>query len=1014
MKPVHVLIVEDDENDVLLIVRALEEYGLAPAVTWTDNAFDMEQALRSTAFDIVIADFRLPRFSGLEALELLKSLEIDTPFILVSATIGDEVAVDVMRRGARDYIMKEHLTRLGHAVEREVREYADRRARAEREQAFAATQRRFQETFEHAPIGIVHADLLGRVSMANNRFCEIVGYSREELLGRELGDLTHAGDLDAERLGLADLYAGRRATHQAEKRYIRRDGTAVWVNFTGTVIRSMLGEIEYVVGMVEDITRRREAEERIRFQAHLLDAVEQAVIATNLDGIVTFWSRYAADVYGWSAAEALGRHVVEVTSPMMSDDEAAAVLERLAHGGSWSGEVEMRHRDGRVFPAMVVASPIFGEGGEPVGSVGVSFDVSARKAAEAALVRSEERYRGVVEGVEELILSVDTAGIVTTVNRAFEASTGWSREEIVGMPVAALSPPEDRDDVQVRFEARLRGEILPPAERPLLRKDGSTLQVETLGFVRHDAGLPAEVFYFCRDLSARKAAEQERARLANELRLLLESTAEGIYSVDAHGNLTLVNRAAAQILGYPAESLLGRNSHELFHRTRPDGSPYHIDDCPLHRVLRTGCMERPRNEVYWRSDGAPVPVEYACAPILDDGVIVGAVTTFTDVSERRLLETQLERANRLNGLGRVAATMAHEMNNVLMGIQPFAEMLRRHVSGDKPVALIEAIEKSVRRGSRVTGEILRFARQSKPVLKPLKVSQLVQDLAVEAYAVLEAEIDFRVTSAGDPMIAGDARELQQTFVNLVINARDAGAKKIELRVERTTRSRYRFGVVPEGVSHVHLSLSDDGRGMPPQMMEHVFEPLFTTKKSGTGLGLALARNVVEQHGGSIFVESREGEGSTFHIFLPVTYEEPVPIETVVPARPPGMHAVVLVEDEPAVAEGVATLLALDGFVVSIASTGADAVEVVARTCPHAVILDVGLPDMDGTEVYDCIAARWPALPVVFASGHADASRFAAYLSRPNVAYVTKPYDLAELYSVLGGVLNAELPERTPA
>lgn len=1014
MKPVHMLIVEDDENDVLLMVRALEEYGLEPAVTWTDNAVDMEQALHSTTFDVVIADFRLPRFSGLEALELLKRMEIDTPFILVSATVADEVAVDLMRRGARDYVMKDHLTRLGHAVEREVREYADRRERTAREQAFAATQRRFQETFEHAPIGIVHADLLGRVSMANNRFCEIIGYAREELLGRGLGELTHAGDLDVEHRGLADLYAGRRATHQAEKRYIRRDGTAVWVNFSATAVRSIVGEIEYVVGMVEDITRRREAEERIRFQAHLLDAVEQAVIAADLHGNVTFWSRYAADVYGWSAAEALGRHVVEMTSPMLSKEEAAAVMEKLTHGESWSGEIEMRRRDGRTFPAMAVASPIFGEDGSPLGSVGVSFDVSERKAAEAALVRSEERYRGVMEGVEELILSVDTNGNVTMVNRAFEVSTGWSREEIVGMPVFALSAPEDREELEERFQARLRGEILPPTERPILRKDGSLLHIETLGFVRHDDGKAAEVFYFCRDLSARRAAEQERARLVNELRLLLESTAEGIYSVDAQGNLTLVNRAAAQILGYPAESLLGRNSHELFHRTHPDGSPYDVEDCPLHRVLRTGCMERPRNEVYWRSDGAAVPVEYACAPILDNGVIVGAVTTFTDVSERRLLETQLERANRLNGLGRVAATMAHEMNNVLMGIQPFAEMLRRHVSGEKPLALIDAIEKSVRRGSRVTGEILRFARQSKPVLKPLKVSQLVQDLAVEAYAVLEPGIDFRVAFTGDPMIAGDARELQQTFVNLVVNARDAGAQKIELRVERTTRSRFRFGVVPDGVPHVHLSVVDDGRGMPPQMMEHVFEPLFTTKKSGTGLGLALARNVIEQHGGSIFVESREGEGSTFHIFLPLTNDEPAAIETAQPARPSGMHVVVLVEDEPAVAEGVATLLELDGFAVSIASTGAEAVEVVERTSPHAVILDVGLPDMDGTEVYANIAQRWPELPVVFASGHADASRFAEYLTRPNVAYVTKPYDLAELYSVLGGVLKGEMPEATRA
>lgn len=1001
--PLRVLMVEDDEHDLLLMLRTLEEHGFEVVVSRAANAADMEHALRSAEFDVVLADYRLPRFSAPEALELLHRLELDLPFILVSAVVGDEVAVDIMRRGARDYITKDHLPRLGHAVEREVREYAERRGRAEREFLLARMQRRFQETFEHAPIGIVHTDTSGRIFMANRRLCEILGYSREELLGRLLTDLTES-EFELDPGWLTDLVAGRRPTHEGEKCFIRRDGSSVWVSFTAKPIRSEIGDMDYLVGMVEDITRRKMAEAQIRFQAHLLDAVKQSVIATDLEGRVTFWSRHSADVYGWSAAEALGRSLLELTAPPATRGEALLLLKTVARGASWSGELEVQHRDGRMFPAMVVASPIFGEHAKPLGIVAISFDVSDRKAAAAALILSEERYRGVMEGVDELILSVDPDGTINNVNPAFERSTGWSRDEIVGRPLSALVPPDAGEALQARGRAGARGEVVPPRERLMKRRNGSLLPVETVEFARRQHGAIAEIFYFCRDLTARNAAQQERERLANELRLLLESTAEGIYAVDAEGKCTLVNRAATQILGYPEELVLGRDSHELFHHTRADGTRYSHEDCPLHRVLRTGSTERMRDEMFWRSDGAAIPVEYACAPILDRGVIVGAVTTFTDVSERRLLETQLERANRVNSLGRVAATMAHEMNNVLMGIQPFAETLRRYVSEPRPASLIDAIEKSVRRGARITGEILRFTRQAKPVLKPMNVAQVVDDLAVEARAVLESAVALEVRNVHGLLIAADSRELHQALLNLIVNARDAGARRIAIAAELTLQSRYSFGVLEPG-EYVHFSVKDDGNGMPPHVVEHVFEPLFTTKKSGTGLGLALAHNVVKQHGGSIFVESAEGAGTTFHIFVPVAGVFTPAQETAATAVPPNVHTIVVVEDEPEVAAGIVALLELDGLAIAVARNGDEAIDVIERVQPDAVILDIGLPDIDGTEIYERIARLWPTLPVIFASGHTDASRLAEYLTRPNVVSMTKPYEVAELYSALHVVLQ---------
>ncbi|HVG23775.1 MAG TPA: PAS domain S-box protein [Thermoanaerobaculia bacterium] len=1003
MKPLRAILIEDDEHDLLLVLEELKSYGFSVQHIWVRTAEELRAALEEGC-DIVLADYRLPRFSGRAALEVVRTSGAEVPFILVTATLGDELAVEMIRRGADDYVLKDRMARLGYSVDRALREYRARRERAQAQDALAAVQRRFQETFEFAPIGIVHVGAGGRFAMVNDFFCNVVGYTRDEIVHMTFLDITHPDDREGSYHGWTQMLSGTYDVYRSEKRYICKDDSVIWVSVTATPIFDGDGKFQYVLGMVQEITARKEAAEKIRLQGVLLDAVEQAVIATDTQGHITYWSRYAQELYGWRDTEVLGRHILDVTTPQISSAHATDILQRLGRGESWSGEFTVTRRNGETFPVMVIDSPLHNRDGSLAGAVGVSFDLTGQKAAEVALRRSEARYRSIIEGVVELIISIRPDGTIASVNRAFEDATGWNRAEITGRTLWDFLPAADVESATERLAQRLRGSTdgLTTITGGLLRKDGSTIIVDGVAYVARDEADAPEVFYFLRDVTDRTRAEEERARLERKLRLVLESTDEGIYAVDLDGYCTLINRASAQVLGFAPEELVGQKLHDLVHFAHADGRPYERKDCAVEHTLRRGTTERVRGDVFWNRNGSAVPVEFASAPIYEDGAIVGAVITFTDVSQRRMLESQLEKANRLNGLGRIAATIAHEFNNVLMGIQPFAEILRVEARGnERMLRSIDRITTSIRRGKRVTSEILQFTRQSEPVRKPLEVASWLADLGAEAHQVLGDDIDFIAHGDPDLIISGDSAALQQVFMNMVVNARDAldGKGLISITAAASEGSLFPFGVIERGENFAHFIVSDNGPGMPPETMQHIFEPLFTTKKTGTGLGLALAHHIVQAHGGSIFVESAAGEGTTFHIFLPRT-DEVVDRRrgSPLPERP--VQSLVLVEDDASIATGLVHLLALDDVKVQVAATGGEAVETIERARPDAVVLDVSLPDMDGTMVYEAIYRRWPGLPVVFATGHVDASRLHAYLQRPNVRHVLKPYQLETLYEAL--------------
>jgi CheY-like chemotaxis protein len=337
------------------------------------------------------------------------------------------------------------------------------------------------------------------------------------------------------------------------------------------------------------------------------------------------------------------------------------------------------------------------------------------------------------------------------------------------------------------------------------------------------------------------------------------------------------------------------------------------------------------------------------------------------------------------------------------------EVIRRGKSIDTS---LDHISRAVKRGKRVTEEILRFTRSSQPRVAAFEVEPWIENLALEARSLVppSCKVETFVQSS-DFVIDGDAGQLHQIFTNLILNARDAmphgGTLSIEVLRERPN-ARLAFGVIEHPERFAHCIVRDTGCGMSAETLRHIYEPLFTTKRNGTGLGLPLAHQIVQRHGGSIFVESTVGAGTAFHIFLPLAANAVVPavsaiVQNIFDGRP---RHVLLVEDDPAVAAGLASLLELNGLFVDVVENGAAAIRAVDQVRPDVVVLDMRLPDMEGTNVYDAITAKLPDLPVIFSTGHADHTRLEHYLERPHVGYLLKPYESTTLLGAIAEVLTA--------
>jgi PAS domain S-box-containing protein len=490
----------------------------------------------------------------------------------------------------------------------------------------------------------------------------------------------------------------------------------------------------------------------------------------------------------------------------------------------------------------------------------------------------------------------------------------------------------------------------------------------------------------------------------NLIQLLLDSTAEAIYSMDLEGKCTLSNPVCTRLLGYSSpDELTGKNMHSLIHHTQRDGTPYPHGNCSIVRTLHEGKESHEAGECFWRADGTRFDVEYWSYPIRRDGVMVGVVVTFFDITDRLMAEDQLRQSQKMEAIGQLAGGVAHDFNNLLTVITGYSELLLQTMDPlDPSRKRIEEIKKAGERSASLTRQLLAFSRKQVLASKILSLNNVVRDTESLLQRVIGEDINLTsVLHSRLDHVKGDAGQLGQVLLNLAINARDAMPQGGNLTIETGNldlgRDYLKVHTDMRPGHYVMLSVTDSGAGMPPEVQKRIFEPYYTTKElgKGTGLGLAMVHGVVKQSEGYIEVYSEPGLGTSFKVYLPRAEASAPEAETLpgVEAAPQGTETLLLVEDEEAVRTLISTVLQESGYIVLEAEGAEAALRIVDNHAEriHMLVTDVVMPGECGRVLAEKLAARYPGMKVLYLSGYTDDSVIRHGILQEKVDFLQKPF-----------------------
>jgi two-component system, cell cycle sensor histidine kinase and response regulator CckA len=616
-----------------------------------------------------------------------------------------------------------------------------------------------------------------------------------------------------------------------------------------------------------------------------------------------------------------------------------------------------------------------------------------------ALVESEARLRQLAEKDCDLRMEHDLDGRILEVNAATAASLERSIEELQTLNLRDVLRPEALEGFN-RYLRRIERDGFAEGLMDVMTPAGQTRvwhYRNTLHRVDRDRPIAQAR---AQDVTA---AEREKHILRDSeqhFRSIIENSSDMIVTVRKSGAVYYHSPATERLLGYSAEEIDGHHFEDFVH---PDDLPAITEflSTPTDD-LRSLDVRLCHRDGSWRFFSV-----VASAMRAPDGRPTSVVVSGRDMTERRQLEAQLEQAKRLTSLGHLTATVAHEFNNVLMGMQPFADLMQRPgISQESVVKGARHIANSITRGKRVALDMLRFTRPSEPSRTPVRLREWWDRLSPELEAMLISGTDLTESFDESLNLLADGAQISQAFSNLVMNARDAmpAGGTIAIKARRPSPGEtFPFGVVPLPESFAHFTVTDTGAGMPEAVLRHAFDPLFTTKQiGGTGLGLAVVHQVVAKHHGFVFVDSVVDVGTTFHLFLPLADEPPtcdartVDLDPIVRSR-----RILIVDDEPLIGEGLAEGLRDRGMNATVVMNGGEAVAAAMTAKAEAAVIDIWLPDIDGIEVGLTLRSLDPKLKIVFVSGHGNASHALAQCAP--ATFLQKPFSIGDLLAAIAGL-----------
>ncbi len=766
-------------------------------------------------------------------------------------------------------------------------------------------------------------------------------------------------------------------------------------------------------------TARSRAEDQrrhIRKLEHLAKRNE-AILQSAMDGFFVLDRDYRflevnnafCRMTGYTSRELLSLRMtdLEVTRPASGSETAEQWRTGLHHFAT-----AHRHKEGHIIQLESCVIVIRDDSEKLL--VGFARDVTERWQAEQALRKSEAQYRNLVETSQDLIWSLDLDGRWTFVNHAARMIYGYEPAEMLGRPLTEFLSPAQAEAGHRFLEDVRAGKPRLRFETEHVRKDGERVQLSVSAILlRDDYGNVVGCTGTATDITERKASER-RLRSAHErFQALVTGMPLGYIVWTKDFEVVEWNPAARAIFGYTAEEAIGRPASELIvPRERRQ------EFAEMCQALLAGGKSDGTIIVNRRKSDDEIRCEWFNTVLPDSlGGIQGVATLVRDVSEREQLEAQLRQAQRLESLGVLAGGVAHDFNNLLVGIMGNASLARERAGDEFGIQeLLDKVLNAGRRATHLTQRMLAYAGRAVFDVQLMDLNSLVKEMADFAAAAIPRAVEVSIDTAdGLPPIEADSSQIQQVVLNLVINAAEAigesgGRVRVSTCVEQldaaTIAAEFAEQEIEPG-AYVRLEVADDGCGMSPETLGRIFDPFFSTKFAGRGLGLSAIRGIVKAHNGGIGVDSVVGRGTAFRVYFPaVLAAAAAPVAPVTGAPLPRNATILVIDDEEDIRDVVDAVLGSRGVRVLAAEGGEEGIELFKRCAEQidAVLLDLNMPGMSGQAVFAELVRVRPDVKVIVSTGYSEQEVTSHFDHAQLAGFVHKPYTATALVEKIGAAL----------
>ena len=929
-RALRILHLEDSPHDRQLIHEILEAEGFATDITAVENRADFLNAINQQTFDLILSDQSLPTFDGFSALHLVRAKHPDLPFIFVTGSMGEEAAIQSIKDGATDYVLKDRLKRLIPAVERAIRESDQAQKTRLASEALRESEKRFQLVARASNDAIWDWNMIDNQCWYSEGFkhfgyrLEDIGTSRSFLLNR-----IHPDHQERVKQSITKILRSGEQFWSEDYPFRCSDGSWAHVFDRGYVIRNNQSEAVRMVGAMMDITQRKLAEQLMLERARL--SALEAEISNAISGTASLKESLQR------CTESVVRHLDVAFARIWTLNEPDRMLYLQASAGLYT------HLDG---PHSRI----------PLGQYKIGRIAKDCKAHISNSFSDDPQI----------------------------SDPAWAaRENIIGFAGYPLV-----------VSGQILGVIALFSRRPV-----NDFITDSLADVAKRVALGIE---------RRHAEEKIREQAA-----LLDKAQDAILVPGLNQQIRYWNKSAERLYGWTAHEAIGQDATKLLFN----------NDSPTVREARKTILEKGE----WTGEliqvtklGKELIVKSHWSLVRDPAGLPECILIVnTDITEKKKLEAQFLRAQRLENIGTLASGIAHDLNNVLAPILMGVSVLKDEIQDRSQLDLIDTIESSAARGAGMVRQILSFGRGAGGERALLQPNHLIKEIHKITQETFPKTIATRVQTATDCWnILCDPTQLHQVLLNLCVNARDAmpngGTLTVSSKNVILKNPKSKAGLISPAGPYVQIEVSDTGSGMSEELQKQIFEPFFTTKElgKGTGLGLSTTVNILQNHGGLIDLQSTVGQGTKFIIHFPAQPEQTNLGQTHKPqALPSGkQELILLVDDELAIREMSKLILESCDYRVLTAENGAEAIALFERNREEIqlVVTDFLMPVMDGPTAIR--AMRWsePNLKVIATSGLSEKEQAQ---NQPDVKmdkFLQKPYTPEQLLHAVADLLKEKV------